>query len=113
MDSMKDVTVVGLGAMGSALARTLLEVGYRVTVWNRTLRKADPLVTLGSASAHPGRARSCWGSSVRGSSAGNPVRFQPAHEAIVMRGRLDSTSGRAYDICRSGGITDRNSDDAE
>ena len=33
---MKDITIIGLGVMGTALARTLLENGYSVTVWNRT-----------------------------------------------------------------------------
>ena len=42
---MSDVSVIGLGAMGSALARTLLQNGYAVTVWNRTAEKAEPLVT--------------------------------------------------------------------
>lgn len=43
-----DVTVIGLGAMGSALARVLLEKGYRVTVWNRTGAKAQPLLDKGA-----------------------------------------------------------------
>ena len=33
---MSDVSVIGLGVMGSALARTLLESGRTVTVCNRT-----------------------------------------------------------------------------
>jgi 3-hydroxyisobutyrate dehydrogenase-like beta-hydroxyacid dehydrogenase len=34
--------------MGSTLARLLLRSGYRVTVWNRTSAKADPLVRDGA-----------------------------------------------------------------
>ena len=34
------VTVLGLGLMGSALARALLARGYTVTVWNRSAEKA-------------------------------------------------------------------------
>jgi len=45
---MSDITVVGLGAMGSALARTLLEAGRNVTVWNRSPKKIQPLVALGA-----------------------------------------------------------------
>ena len=41
---MSDVSVIGLGAMGSALARTLLRDGHRVTVWNRTSSKTESLV---------------------------------------------------------------------
>lgn len=37
---MTDISVVGLGDMGSALAHTLLDNNYSVTVWNRTLDKA-------------------------------------------------------------------------
>ena len=48
---MSDVSVIGLGAMGSALARTLLENGYAVTVWNRTAEKAEPLVSAGATAA--------------------------------------------------------------
>jgi 3-hydroxyisobutyrate dehydrogenase and related beta-hydroxyacid dehydrogenases len=48
---MSDVTVIGLGDMGSALARTLLARGRRVTVWNRTPAKADPLVREGATLA--------------------------------------------------------------
>jgi 3-hydroxyisobutyrate dehydrogenase-like beta-hydroxyacid dehydrogenase len=54
---MSDVSVIGLGAMGSALARTLLRDGRRVTVWNRTSTKAEPLVRDGATPApDPGSA---------------------------------------------------------
>ena len=45
-----DVTVLGLGAMGRALAVALLRAGRTVTVWNRTPEKAD---TLTKSGAHP------------------------------------------------------------
>ena len=45
---MTDVSAIGLGDMGSALARTLLENGHSVTVWNRTVAKADPLTSAGA-----------------------------------------------------------------
>ena len=32
---MQNISVIGLGDMGSALARTLLNQGHAVTVWNR------------------------------------------------------------------------------
>ena len=47
---MSDVTVIGLGAMGAALARTLLN-SYQVTVWNRTAAKAEQLVEAGAVLA--------------------------------------------------------------
>jgi 3-hydroxyisobutyrate dehydrogenase-like beta-hydroxyacid dehydrogenase len=43
-----DVTIVGLGAMGSAYAREFLRKGKRVTVWNRTSGRADGLVREGA-----------------------------------------------------------------
>jgi 3-hydroxyisobutyrate dehydrogenase-like beta-hydroxyacid dehydrogenase len=48
---MSDATVIGLGNMGSALARALLESGRSVTVWNRTAGKAEALVDKGATLA--------------------------------------------------------------
>ena len=48
---MTDISVIGLGDMGSALASTLLNNGYSVTVWNRSADKADPLTAAGAALA--------------------------------------------------------------
>ncbi|KAB1162294.1 NAD(P)-dependent oxidoreductase [Micromonospora sp. AMSO12t] len=45
------VTVLGLGDMGSAIARTFLDRGHRTTVWNRTASKALPLVDAGATAA--------------------------------------------------------------
>lgn len=49
---MSDISVVGLGVMGSALAHTLLQNGYAVTVWNRSPEKAEPLVSAGATAAN-------------------------------------------------------------
>ncbi|WP_255560899.1 NAD(P)-binding domain-containing protein [Mumia sp. zg.B53] len=43
-----DVTLIGLGLMGTALAGALLGAGHRTTVWNRTAAKAEELVTQGA-----------------------------------------------------------------
>jgi len=48
---MTDISVIGLGAMGSALARAQLNAGRSVTVWNRNLEKAAPLVKDGAIAA--------------------------------------------------------------
>jgi 3-hydroxyisobutyrate dehydrogenase-like beta-hydroxyacid dehydrogenase len=45
---MKEITVIGLGAMGSALARTLLDNGYSLTVWNRSPEKTHALKEKGA-----------------------------------------------------------------
>lgn len=48
---MTEISCVGLGLMGSALARALLASGHRVTVWNRSPGKAEALVGLGAVKA--------------------------------------------------------------
>ena len=45
---MSDVTIVGLGAMGTALAETLLAQRLKVNVWNRSPEKAKPLIVKGA-----------------------------------------------------------------
>src|SRR3974390_3739880 len=41
------IGLAGAGAMGSAIAGRLMEVGHQVTVWNRTAEKTKPLVDAG------------------------------------------------------------------
>ncbi len=48
---MSDISVIGLGKMGAALATTLLESGRSVTVWNRSPDKAAALVEAGASLA--------------------------------------------------------------
>ncbi|MGW0480039.1 NAD(P)-dependent oxidoreductase [Nonomuraea sp. NPDC003214] len=48
---MTDVTVLGLGSMGAALAGAFADAGLRTTVWNRTPEKAAPLVARGAERA--------------------------------------------------------------
>jgi 3-hydroxyisobutyrate dehydrogenase-like beta-hydroxyacid dehydrogenase len=48
---MSEITVIGLGNMGSALARALLKNGCAVTAWNRSSQKAAPLVDKGAVLA--------------------------------------------------------------
>lgn len=47
-DEPKPVSVIGLGNMGSALARSLLASGHSVVAWNRTAAKCEALVTAGA-----------------------------------------------------------------
>jgi 3-hydroxyisobutyrate dehydrogenase-like beta-hydroxyacid dehydrogenase len=48
---MRDVSILGLGPMGSALCLALLEHGHKVTVWNRSSAKTEAFVKLGADSA--------------------------------------------------------------
>jgi prephenate dehydrogenase len=40
----KQITIIGLGQMGTRLAELLVAKGYIVSVWNRTPAKADGIV---------------------------------------------------------------------
>lgn len=44
----KTVGVIGLGLMGTAITRRLLQLGYQPLVWNRSADKAMPLLDLGA-----------------------------------------------------------------
>ncbi len=48
---MSDITVIGLGLMGAALARTLQRAGHDLTVWNRSPVKMQPFIDDGVAGA--------------------------------------------------------------
>ncbi|MFD5244235.1 NAD(P)-dependent oxidoreductase [Amycolatopsis sp. NPDC058340] len=45
------ITMIGLGPMGQAMVRVLLENGHGVTVWNRTAARADGVVAAGAVRA--------------------------------------------------------------
>ena len=51
MWKMKNVSLIGLGPMGSVLGDLLLKAAHPVTVWNRTPQKATRLVEHGAALA--------------------------------------------------------------
>ena len=56
-DAVLDVSVIGLGAMGAGIARTFLDRGCRVSVWNRTRAKIEALVSNGAIGCDgPGEA---------------------------------------------------------
>ncbi|MER7456771.1 NAD(P)-binding domain-containing protein [Micromonospora sp. NPDC126480] len=46
--AMDAVALLGTGTMGTAIGRRLLATGQRLTVWNRTRARADPLVAAGA-----------------------------------------------------------------
>jgi 3-hydroxyisobutyrate dehydrogenase-like beta-hydroxyacid dehydrogenase len=43
-----NIAFLGLGKMGLPMARCLLEAGHQLTVWNRTLARADSLIAEGA-----------------------------------------------------------------
>ena len=44
---MAKVTVLGIGAMGSRMAISLLNAGHQVTVWNRSQAKTEVVKQAG------------------------------------------------------------------
>ena len=53
---MSKIVFLGLGMMGSQLARRLVEAGNDVTVWNRTAQRTAPLADIGAEVAATPRA---------------------------------------------------------
>lgn len=49
------VTILGMGAMGQALATAFLKAGHPTTIWNRSPGKGDDLVARGAARATSAR----------------------------------------------------------
>jgi 3-hydroxyisobutyrate dehydrogenase-like beta-hydroxyacid dehydrogenase len=45
------VSIIGLGAMGTAIAKVFIKNGYKTTVWNRSPEKAAPLASAGAIQA--------------------------------------------------------------
>ena len=48
---MSDITVIGLGLMGAALARAIQRAGHDLTVWNRSPAKMQPFIDDSVAAA--------------------------------------------------------------
>jgi len=48
---MSDITAIGLGLMGAALARAIQRAGHDLTVWNRSPAKMRPFIDDGVAGA--------------------------------------------------------------
>ncbi|WP_030900598.1 NAD(P)-dependent oxidoreductase [Streptomyces sp. NRRL S-474] len=51
VDSPAPLTLLGTGAMGTALARAWLDAGHEATVWNRTPARAEALAAEGATVA--------------------------------------------------------------
>lgn len=73
------VSVLGLGMMGSALARAFLAQGHPTAVWNRSPEKADALAALGARVA----------TSPEAAIAGDSAVFVCLSDYDAIRGLLD------------------------
>jgi 3-hydroxyisobutyrate dehydrogenase-like beta-hydroxyacid dehydrogenase len=51
MSNVRTVSVIGLGAMGTALAQAFIQHGFNLTVWNRTAARMEAVVKEGARGA--------------------------------------------------------------
>ncbi len=70
-----EVSFIGLGDMGSVIVPRLLEAGHRVTGWNRTAEKAQPLIEAGMS----------WSGSPREAAASADAVFSMVTDAAAVR----------------------------
>ena len=105
MSQQESVSIIGLGQMGSALARAYIDAGHRVTVWNRTGGKAEPFQGRAKVAATP--AEACGESDLTILSVSNyeasdqVLRTPEVAEAAKGRTLVQLTSGTPSDA-RSG-----------
>jgi 3-hydroxyisobutyrate dehydrogenase len=91
---MANISVLGLGAMGSRMAANLVKAGHAVTVWNRDPRKAAQLVASGVKRASSPRAAGAGAdmviAMVRDNTASRDVWLDPSTGAFagMSRGAL-------------------------
>ena len=81
---------LGLGTMGAAMARRLVEAGYTVRVWNRSPEAADELVASGAVRA--GSPAEALAADVSFSMLAN----DEAAEAVLTEETLAGTPGRVH-----------------
>lgn len=111
-DSAAAVCVIGLGNMGSALAKALLTRGHKVKVWNRTASKCDVLVEAGAsvaASAVAGAAACDLTIVCVTDHAASAALLQNEEMANALRGKtlVQLTTQTAEDSCETSGWADQ------
>ena len=112
---MVNITILGLGAMGSRMALKLLNAGHRVTVWNRTPAAAESLGTAGAIIAKTPReavanagvvlsmvrdddaSRDVWLDDDSGALAGMPADAIAVESSTLTPGWIKSLSGTMAD----------------
>jgi 3-hydroxyisobutyrate dehydrogenase-like beta-hydroxyacid dehydrogenase len=80
---MAELGYVGLGIMGSAIVRRLLDAGHTVTVWNRTREKAEPLLEAGAT----------WAESPREVAERSEIAFTMVTNTAAVRAVTDGPDG--------------------
>jgi 3-hydroxyisobutyrate dehydrogenase-like beta-hydroxyacid dehydrogenase len=82
-NAVERVGFAGLGAMGSGIARRLLDAGHHVVVWNRTPERAAPLLEAGAE----------WAPSARELAAGVDVLFTMLTNTAAVEAIADGPDG--------------------
>jgi 3-hydroxyisobutyrate dehydrogenase-like beta-hydroxyacid dehydrogenase len=80
---MAEVGYVGLGVMGSGIAKRLLDAGHAVTGWNRTREKAQPLLDTGMR----------WGDTPREVAERSEIVFTMVTNTAAVRAVTDGPDG--------------------
>jgi 3-hydroxyisobutyrate dehydrogenase-like beta-hydroxyacid dehydrogenase len=92
------IAFLGLGKMGTPMARRLLEAGHELTVWNRSPERAGPLVAAGAALA--GSAAEA----AREAGAVLTMLFDDAANEEVLFGSEDRATAGVVDALRPGAL---------
>jgi 3-hydroxyisobutyrate dehydrogenase len=87
---MASVTVLGLGQMGTRIARRLVDAGHAVVVWDRTPARTTPLLEAGAAGAATPREAALGAELVLSS-----VRDGEASRAVWLADHLGALHGLA------------------
>jgi 3-hydroxyisobutyrate dehydrogenase-like beta-hydroxyacid dehydrogenase len=98
-----EISIVGLGAMGSALAKVLLQGGRRASVWNRTRGKAETFAASGAIlAADPAEAFAASPVAVISLANMDAVREVLAVAEARLSGRtiVNTTNGTPEDVRR-------------
>lgn len=84
---MKKIAVLGMGAMGSRIARTLLAAGHQIVIWNRTPAAMAALADIGAIAAATPKAAATGAdfvmAMVRDDAASREIWLDAEHGALA------------------------------
>jgi 3-hydroxyisobutyrate dehydrogenase-like beta-hydroxyacid dehydrogenase len=98
-----NVGFIGLGDMGQAIVPRLLEAGHRVTGWNRTKEKAEPLLKRGML----------WADSPRQLASGGDVVFSIVTDSAAVKALALGENGIISGLRKDGVYLDMSTIDPE
>jgi 3-hydroxyisobutyrate dehydrogenase-like beta-hydroxyacid dehydrogenase len=98
-----NVGFIGLGDMGQAIVPRLLEAGHRVTGWNRTKEKAEPLLKRGML----------WADSPRLLASGSDVVFSIVTDSAAVKALALGENGIISGLRKDGVYLDMSTIDPE